>query len=143
MDQAELYISSGRRVLDWLDGLTIRSPGRIDWPDVQGSDDRLGLAVSELPALKGCPDVDLLMCAALDERALVTENVKDFIPLHARLIDANEPHGGLILAPSRRFPRSRRTVMSHVASALDRFLAEVAEDVQGTPFLWWLERADA
>ncbi len=104
--------------------------------------DRDVLAIAELPLLKGLSDAIVLACSTLDGRALVTEDVNDFVTLHAVMMATETPHAGMILTHPRRFPRDRRDALSQLASALSRFLVDVAPRLEGTPFLWWLERAD-
>lgn len=60
--------------------------------------------------LEGEGDVDVLGAATQQDRALVTNNVEDFIHLHRRLLSDGEEHAGVILASSRSLPRSKRTV---------------------------------
>lgn len=97
------------------------------------------VAVAEIPELRGMSDPDLIMCATLDGRALVTENVKDFAPLHASMIATNASHAGVVLAHRGRFPRSRPDASSRLSSALSQFLNDVPSGLEGTSFLWWLE----
>lgn len=100
------------------------------------------VAVKERAELIGMSDEDLLRAATVDERAVVTENVKDFAALHQNLSAAGQRHCGLILTHPRRFPRSSPGCVPALADALDAFLAEHApmlEDVGS--FAWWLEPA--
>jgi hypothetical protein len=46
------------------------------------------------PALAGLPDDQILAYAAADGRALVTANIKDFIPLDSRYRGAGQAHPG-------------------------------------------------
>jgi Domain of unknown function (DUF5615) len=46
-------------------------------------------------------DMDVLAWAARNKRCVVTENVRDFVPLASTM-----PHDGIILVASRRFPRT-------------------------------------
>jgi len=74
------------------------------------------IAVAERADLRGTPDEDLLAWARTEDRALVTDNQRDFIPIHHRWIAANHDHRGLILTTNRRFPRvGRRTLPSERA----------------------------
>ena len=40
-------------------------------------------------------------------RALVTANIKDFVPLDGRYRAAGQSHAGLILVPTKTFPQNR------------------------------------
>jgi predicted nuclease of predicted toxin-antitoxin system len=64
-------------------------------------------------------DARLMAIAADEERAVVTNNVKDFRPVAARRLQRGEAHAGLILVPSTR----RRT------KAASRSLADAIEAV--------------
>ena len=65
------------------------------------------LAVVADPALIALPDEQILAYAASAGRALVTANIKDFIPLDARYRAASQAHAGLILVSSKTFPQDR------------------------------------
>ena len=101
------------------------------------------VAVKERAALIGMSDEDLLQAATVDERAVVTENVKDFAPLHQHISAAGQRHAGLIFTHPRRFPRSAPDHVRVLADALGAFLAEhgpMLDDADS--FLWWLEPAN-
>lgn len=59
------------------------------------------------PALVGLHDDQVLAYATAEERALVTANIKDFVPLDARYRAASQSHAGMILVSTKTFPQSR------------------------------------
>ena len=59
------------------------------------------------PALAGLPDDQILAYATTEGRALVTANIKDFIPLDSRYRAAGQDHPGLILVSTKTFPQDR------------------------------------
>jgi hypothetical protein len=59
------------------------------------------------PALIGLPDDQILAHATTEGRALVTANIKDFIPLDTRYRAADQSHAGLIHVSTKTFPQSR------------------------------------
>ncbi len=61
-------------------------------------------AVAGDPVMAAAPDVDVAAWAARNGRRVLTENVRDYIPL----VSAVEPPLRLLLTSSRRYPRSRR-----------------------------------
>ena len=65
------------------------------------------LAVVTDQALVTLPDDQILAYATATGRALVTANIKDFMPLDARYRAASQTHGGLILVSSKTFPQDR------------------------------------
>jgi hypothetical protein len=58
-------------------------------------------------ALTGLPDDQVLADAAMGGRALVTANIKDFVPLNGRYRAADQSHAGLILVSTKTFPQNR------------------------------------
>ncbi len=59
------------------------------------------------PALAGLPDDQILAYATAEGRALVTANIKDFMPLDSRCRAAGQDHPGLILVSTTTFPQDR------------------------------------
>jgi Domain of unknown function (DUF5615) len=81
------------------------------------------LAVVADPALAGLPDDQILGHAASTGRALVTANIKDFIPLDARYRAASQTHAGLILVSAKTFHQDRTytaAITAALASLLDQ-----------------------
>jgi len=64
-------------------------------------------AVAADPALVGLPDDQSLAHAAANGRALVTANLKDFMPLNSQYGAPGTPHAGLILVSAKAFPQNR------------------------------------
>ena len=65
------------------------------------------ISVVAQSALAGLPDDQILAHAAAEGRALVTANIKDFMPLDGRYRAAGQAHPGLILVSTKTFPQSR------------------------------------
>jgi hypothetical protein len=78
------------------------------------------------PALIGLPDDQILAHATTEGRALVTANIKDFIPLETRYRAADQSHAGLILVSTKTFPQSRG-FPSAVTTALAALLGNTAK----------------
>jgi hypothetical protein len=78
------------------------------------------------PALVGLPDDQILAYATAEGRALVTANVKDFVPLDARYRAADQSHAGLILVSTKTFPQNRG-FPSAVTTALAALLSGTAK----------------
>lgn len=79
-------------------------------------------AVVADPEFVGLPDEDILIGATEAGRALVTANIKDFMPIDARYRAANRVHAGLIMVSSKTFPQNRAYVIA-ITTALDALLA--------------------
>ena len=82
------------------------------------------------PALVGLPDDQILAHATAEGRALVTANVKDFVPLDARYRAADQSHAGLILVSTKTFPQNRG-FPSAVTTALATLLSGTAKIQSG------------
>lgn len=76
-------------------------------------------------ALVGLPDDQILASATSTGRALVTVNIKDFVPLDARYRAADQVHAGLILVSTKTFPQDR-TYVTAITTALAAFLDQPA-----------------
>ena len=94
------------------------------------------VAVAADPALRGMRDEDLLTYATQNERALVTENVADFMPLAAQWAGAGKAHSGLVFTNPRRFNRATLAYPGNVIAALRDFLTD--PPITGESWTWWL-----
>lgn len=79
------------------------------------------IAVAADPALVSLPDDQILSHAASTGRALVTANIKDFIPLDSQYRAAGQAHAGLVLVSTKTFPQDR-SYTSAVSAALSALL---------------------
>jgi hypothetical protein len=102
-------------LLDEMFADTIAQQLRAKGHDVQ--------AVVADPSLAALPDDQILSRAAAAGRALVTANIKDFMPLDARYRAAGQAHTGLILVSAKTFPQNR-SYTSAVTSTLAALLNE-------------------
>lgn len=76
------------------------------------------------PALAGAPDEEILRSAAASERTLVTENVRDYLPLETALLAEGGHHQGIMYTTDRRFPRGDAQTVGRLVLALDALLAD-------------------
>lgn len=79
------------------------------------------LAIVDDPALAGSADEQILARAAAAGRALVTANIKDFMPLDARYRAASQTHAGLIFVSAKTFLQDR-TFTAAIIGALSALL---------------------
>ena len=79
------------------------------------------VAVAERADLVGLSDDELLRRMAHEQRAIMTNNIKDFMPLAIRAAVAADDHYGLVLTSDRSMPRRGDTIGRFV-DALDGFL---------------------
>ena len=82
------------------------------------------------PALVGPPDEQVLAYATTQGRALVTANIKDFVPLDGRYRAAGQSHAGLILVSTKSFPQNRH-FPSAIAASLATLLSGMAKIQSG------------
>lgn len=66
-------------------------------------------AITERKDLPEAPDGEVMEVAAREQRAVVTNNIKDFRPIAAKRLTDGSGHAGLILVPSRRGRRREHT----------------------------------
>lgn len=90
-------------------------------------------AVGKRTDLAGQPDRLIRETAAVEERVLITNNVKDFRPLAADRLARGQTHAGLILLASKR--TRTRAAVEPLADAIDRILGEHPDGLQSTE-LW-------
>ena len=96
-------------------------------------------SVHEL-GLAGIADRPLLETAATEDRALVTNNVRDFAPLAVSWAAEGRDHYGLIFTSDRSLPRSRNTIGRFV-DVLKRLLdAEPPTDALRNQVRWMGEK---
>jgi hypothetical protein len=94
-------------------------------------------AVADL-SLACMPDDQILTRATATTRALVTANIKDFIPPDAQYRAAGLGHAGLILVSAKTFPQ-KRSYTSALISALAVLLDE-HEQIEASQIITSLPR---
>lgn len=77
------------------------------------------IAVSADRNLRGITDVEVLELATSQARVLVTDNVRDFVPLSNSWAAQGRTHPGVLLISSRTFPMTAART-GRIASALLR-----------------------
>src|SRR5215472_8320991 len=77
--------------------------------------------------LAGIDDAQVLAAAARDGRAVVTNNIRDFRPLHASYLTMNAVHYGIVLVPTSRYSLARDQ-LGTLITALDRLLVQLATE---------------
>jgi predicted nuclease of predicted toxin-antitoxin system len=87
-------------------------------------------AVVDRSDLAGRSDRVILEAAVAEERAVITNNVKDFRPLAAERLARGESHAGLILLPSTR-TRTRGAV-ELLVDAIDQILRQHPDGLAAT-----------
>jgi hypothetical protein len=87
-------------------------------------------AVVASPEFIGLPDDEIIVGATEAGRALVTANIKDFMPIDARYRATHRTHAGLVMVSTKTFPQNRNYVTA-ITSALNLLLARDGAIVAG------------
>jgi hypothetical protein len=64
--------------------------------------------------LKGLDDEALLALCEVESRALLTNNVRDFVPITRAWAAAGRDHAGMVLTSDASLPRGKRTIGRYV-----------------------------
>src|SRR5690606_23747726 len=99
------------------------------------------LGTPEEAGLRGMSDPDLFAEAQRQKRALVTENVADYLALDAEYRGRQVPHWGLALTNNRTFPRGKASTVGALVKALDELLRQTPAPVGPSSFVTWLQRS--
>lgn len=92
------------------------------------------VAAQEDEELRVATDAEVWAWAQAQQRAVVTEAAKDFLPLASA---SGGDHFGLILTSNASFPRHQARFVGELVSALDRLhLARPGNDLSG--WVHWL-----
>jgi hypothetical protein len=95
------------------------------------------LASAVDPELATLDDEELLRKATLDDRAIVTENAKDFGRIIRDWSSTGEHHAGVVFTSPRRFHRGSSAYPQNLVVALTRLLDSAPEDQ--SDWVHWLE----
>ncbi len=86
--------------------------------------------------MTGAADESLLAFAATEQRALLTNNVRDFAPLAVLWATGGQDHGGLIFTSDESLPRGRGTIGLYLKVLGALFEANPAEGALRNQVLW-------
>jgi hypothetical protein len=93
------------------------------------------VAVAERADLVGLGDNELLRRMAQEERAIMTNNVRDFVPLATRAALEAGGHEGLLLTSDRSMPR-RLDAIGRFVDVLDSLRHHEGEDSYRNQIRW-------
>ncbi len=74
--------------------------------------------------LTGVADERILSAAVRDRRAVVTNNIKDFRPMHADYLKTDTRHYGIVFVPTGKYGL-RRDQLGSLITALDQLLVQL------------------
>lgn len=86
-------------------------------------------AITERPARRGLFDDQVMALAAAEDRAVVTNNVKDFRPIAAGRTAEGTGHPGLILLPSTR--NRTRSAIQALADGIEEIMRANPDGIEG------------
>jgi predicted nuclease of predicted toxin-antitoxin system len=94
------------------------------------------VSAQEEADLRGMTDPDLFAEAQRRNRAVLTENVADYMALDAEYRGRNLVHWGLVLTSNRTFPRGKTTTVGALVNALDELLRKEDSDDRSSKVIW-------
>jgi predicted nuclease of predicted toxin-antitoxin system len=92
--------------------------------------------VTERPDMRGRSDLELLECAATERRAIVTENVGDFMSLVHRAAREGKSHCGIVFTSPRSMPRSPESIGLYVGALAALLQAHPADEILADRVHW-------
>lgn len=120
-----------RLLLDEMISATVASQLRDRGHDVVAVQD------PDRANLRGIADCELLDHAAQEHRAVVTDNIPDFIRCHQRRLEHHQPHYGLLLFSNDTFPRHRHDAFVRaILKALEQQLQTRPDDDDSSWIRW-------
>ncbi len=100
--------------------------------------DAVAVQDPDLGHLRGAADCELVDHAAQEHRAVVTDNIPDFVRCHQRRLERHQPHYGLVLFSNETFPRHRHDAfIGEVLRALEQQLQARPHD-DDSSWIHWL-----
>ena len=95
------------------------------------------VAVADRTELRNRPDPEVFEAAQTERRAIVTENIRDYVPIAAGWDRHGRLHHGLVLVHRGRYPRGAAKTIGRLVTELDRLLNRHATD-EPTSLRHWL-----
>jgi predicted nuclease of predicted toxin-antitoxin system len=87
--------------------------------------------------LRGRPDREVLVAAANERRAVVTDDARHFLPIHRDLLAVGRTQHGLVCCSNRSFPRHRADVFVRaMVRALDELLTASGDEPPAGHVVW-------
>jgi hypothetical protein len=80
------------------------------------------------PDLESAPDHEIVRIFAAESRAIVTNNIRDFEPLHRRITASGESHAGMLFTLDATLPRTRAAMPLWIETLAAYLAAHPAED---------------
>ena len=94
-------------------------------------------AVTERVEFRSLPDAAIFAVSQDERRAVITENVVDFVPLADAMEQRGKVHYGLVLVDPAKFPRGNPRTTGRMVRELLKLCAEQPSD-QPRSLRYWL-----
>lgn len=62
------------------------------------------------PELKATPDIEIVRRMQAERRSIVTNNIRDFQPIHQQLVARGEEHSGMVFTSDASLPRNKASI---------------------------------
>jgi Domain of unknown function (DUF5615) len=94
------------------------------------------LAIVERPELRNLTDAEVFAAAQGECRAVVTENMSDYVPIANDHDARGQAHHGLVLVHHARYPRGRARTIGAMVTALDELARQFRSDEATSLRIW-------
>lgn len=98
------------------------------------------VSVHDRPDISAAPDTVLFAAMQAEQRAIVTNNLRDFVPPAREALQTRSAFFGLVLTSDRSLPRSRAMIGTSVR-LLDELMSEHPADDGFVGRVHWLTSA--
>jgi hypothetical protein len=95
------------------------------------------VAIVERPELRSLSDPDVFAAAQTEARAVVTENVPDYVAIANDHDAVGQAHHGLVLVHPAKYPRGKSRTIGAMVAALDELARRLGSD-EATSLRTWL-----
>jgi hypothetical protein len=96
------------------------------------------VSAHDIEGLENTPDENIVAFATAERRAVVTENVPDFLRIDREHRAQGRDHYGMLLTSNQGFSRHQAGGVGRLVTALDAWLQEHPEEATASSMVWWL-----
>ena len=95
--------------------------------ELRGNGHDVQAITDDRPELKATPDIEIVRRIRTEQRSIVTNNIKDFQPIHVRLVAQREEHAGMVFTSDASLPRNKAGIPLW-SETLEKLLAAHSAD---------------
>ncbi len=96
--------------------------------DLRAKDHEVQAIKRDRPELESLPDAEIVRRIAVERRAIVTNDIADFAPIHERIVAAGEEHYGMVFTHDSTLPRNRASIGLWVETLAAFLAVHVSDD---------------